>query len=230
MTFRFDIADAGEFAARKENKFALYPLNTEPEVALLAFGRPYRNQIETVRNIASSLPVGWKLVVKEHPNAFGYRTADYYRKLKQIPNVLVAGPKTDTGKLTDACSLLVLVYGTIGLEAIIKKKPTILLSIPPYAVFSEKMVRYAPDPWKLAETIRDLLRDHKHDEAEVEAYVAAHIRTGVRANLFTELLGKGGRQKGGGHSSVDEQYRSLAFYARKRIKEEQQRICGDDRS
>jgi hypothetical protein len=52
-----------------EFSYAFYPMHTEPEVALSVFGRPYQNQIETIRNIAANLPVSWKLVVKDHPIA-----------------------------------------------------------------------------------------------------------------------------------------------------------------
>lgn len=222
--YPFDIHNAQDYLGTNPGPFALYPLNTEPEVALLAFGRPYRNQIETVRNIAAALPVGWKLVVKEHPNAFGYRSVGYYRKLKQIPNVLLASHRADTGQLTQACSLLALVYGTIGLEAIIKKKPVILLCETPYGVFPNTMVRFSPDGWRLGQDIRDLLDSFQYDERKVEAYLAAHIKTGIRINLFTELLQKGGRTGGQSGLSLQKQYASLAIYLRCRIKEEQARL------
>ena len=50
------------------------PKQKEPEVTLLVWGRPYINQIEVARKFARCLPVGMKLVVKEHPAAVGYRT------------------------------------------------------------------------------------------------------------------------------------------------------------
>lgn len=224
-SYRFDIEDGARFAGAHRGAYAIYPLNTEPEVALLAFGRPYRNQIETVRNLAAALPVGWKLVVKEHPNAYGYRTIAYYRKLKQIPNVVLAGPAADTGSLTDGAGLVALVYGTIGLEAIIKKKPLLIFSEAPYAVFPQHMVKLNDNPWRLGEDIRQLLDGYRYDESQVQAYVAAHIRTGIRINLFTGLLAKSGRQSGEPGKALDQQYRELAVYTRQRIAEEQMRLA-----
>lgn len=223
--FEFDVNDAAAFAAEHEGRYAIYPLNTEPEVALLAYGRPYRNQIETVRNLAASLPVGWKLVVKEHPNAFGYRKKGYYRKLKQIPNVLIASPRADTGRLTDGCGLVVLVYGTIGLEAIIKRKPVLILSRVPYDIFPQTMVRFSANPWQMGHDIRDLLDGYRYEPAHVEAYIAAHIRTGIRVNLFTGLLGKGGRQAGDNAETIDQQYVKLAIHVTERIAEERRRLA-----
>lgn len=228
MRIRFDIAHNDDFVLLNNGRYAVYPLNTEPEVALLAFGRPYRNQIETVRNIAASLPIGWKLVVKEHPNAYGYRNTAYYRKLRQIPNVMLAGPTADTGRLTDGCGLLVLVYGTIGLEAIIKGKPTVVLNAAPYGAFPSTMVRYVDNLWNLGGEIRDLLNTHAHDENQIVAYIAAHIRTGIRLNLFTGLLSKGGREAGDMKTPIREQYALLARYTRERVAEESARHAGPD--
>jgi hypothetical protein len=218
---RFDIDDVAAFVRNHEGRYALYPLNTEPEVALLAFGRPYRNQIETVRNLAVSLPVGWKLVVKEHPNAYGYRRAGFYRKLRQIPNVLLAGPRGDTGRLIDGSSLVALVFGTIGLEAIIKRKPIVVFCRTPYAVFPRNMVRYVDNLWELGAEIRDLLASYEYQEPQVEAFLAAHIRTGIRLNLYTGLLGKGGRETVSMDNTMEQQYAELARYTRRRIAEEQ---------
>jgi len=225
LGMHFDVTDAASLARFHARPYALYPLNTEPEVALLAFGRPYRNQIETVRNVAAALPVGWKLVVKEHPNAFGYRSANYYRKLKQIPNVLLAAPSADTGKLIDACALVLLVFGTIGLEAIIKGKPVVIFCETPYGVFPRTMVRYVDGASQLSSEIRVLLDHHVHDETQVEAFLAAHIATGVQVNLFTGLLGKRGRETENLSRTLDEQYVDLANYLRHRLVEECERFA-----
>jgi hypothetical protein len=227
--FQFDIEDDKAFTATQAGCFAIYPLNTEPEVALLAFGRPYRNQIETVRNLAASLPVGWKLVVKEHPNAYGYRTTAYYHKLKQIPNVLLAGPKADTGRLIEESELVALVYGTIGLEAIIKQKPLLIFGEVPYGVFPPNMVRLNEKPWHLGRDIRRLLDDYRYDETQVLAYVAAHIRSSIKVNLFTGLLAKSGRHSGASDKSLVEQYADLAEYTRQRVNEEIARRANSER-
>jgi len=223
--FCFDIDNVNAFTAMHARRYAIYPLNTEPEVALLAFGRPYRNQIETVRNLATALPVGWKLVVKEHPNAYGYRSTAYYRKLKQIPNVLLAGPQADTGRLIEFSGLVALVYGTIGLEAIIKKKPLLIFCKAPFGVFSSNMVRHNENPWRLGHDIRSLLDDYQYDETQVIAYLAAHIRASIRVNLFTGLLAKAGRQTGEAGKPLSEQYACLAAYTRQRVGEEIARLA-----
>jgi hypothetical protein len=219
----YDFNNPDDFISKYRGRYAVFPLNTEPEVALLAYGRPYRNQIETVRNLSISLPVGWKLVVKEHPNAYGYRSIGYYRKLRQIPNVVLAEPAVDSNKLIEGSGLVVVVFGTIGLEAIIKGKPLVTLCQIPYDLFPRTMVRYVYNLWELGKEIKDFLSEYEYDEVEVEAFLAAHIATGIRANLFTELLGKGGRETVAMKQNVESQYANLACYIRKRVREEIER-------
>lgn len=222
--FTFDVKNEDEFIREHEGRYAVFPLNTEPEAAILTFARPYRNQIETARNIAASLPVSWKLLVKEHPYAWGYRNANYYRKLREIPNVALAGPNADTGRLIDSARLVFLTYGTIGLEALIKGKPLVVFNRAPYGVFPQEMVRYAGHPWRLAEEVQDLLARHTQDDGKVTAFIAAHVATGIPLNLYTELLGKGGRETHGMGRTVDEQYGDLAQYLKRRVAEETQRL------
>ena len=58
----------------------------------MVYGRAWMNQIEAIRNIARNLPVGMKLLVKEHPAALGYRSVSFYKKVTAIPNVLLVSP------------------------------------------------------------------------------------------------------------------------------------------
>ncbi|WP_119166695.1 capsular polysaccharide export protein, LipB/KpsS family [Algihabitans albus] len=223
----FDVrpGDEARFATEHAGRYVLFALNTEPEVALLAYGRPYRNQIETARNLAAALPVGWTLVVKEHPNARGYRSRGFYRRLREIPNVRLVAPMAKSGPLLEQAALVALVYGTVGLEALIRHKPLVVFSRAPYEIFPSTMVRYVADPWSLGSEIRGLLDDHAHDELALEAYIGAHVSTGVRANLFTELLGKGEREAMNTGGTVEEQYGRLAEEACRRIGEERTRLA-----
>lgn len=204
--------------------YALYPLNTEPEVALLVYGRSYRNQIETVRNVASSLPLGWKLFVKEHPNAKGYRSAGFYKKLSAIPNVVLIEPAVSTDYLVLNAQMVFVVFGTIGLEAVLKEKPVISLSKTPYGSFPTNMVRCVEYMPGLAGEIRDLHERYQYDEWALISYVAAHIESSIPLNLFTGLLGKGGRESTKMNQSLEEQYKTLAHYSVLRIQEEVKRL------
>ncbi|MEM4248360.1 MAG: hypothetical protein QXH80_03755, partial [Candidatus Nanoarchaeia archaeon] len=111
----------------KELDFILYPLHMEPEIVLAQFARPFLNQIEVIRNICLSMPVGMTLLVKEHPRMLGRRSWGYYKKLLEIPGVKIADFSISSEDLLKFCKLVVIIRGTIGLEAAIAKKPVITL-------------------------------------------------------------------------------------------------------
>ncbi len=202
------------------HKYAFYPMHTEPEVALSVFGRPYQNQIETIRNIAMNIPVSWKLVVKDHPNAWGFHSKDYYKKILSIPNVIMLESTTSSQIILKQTKLAVVVNGTIGLEAIMAKIPLITLGYSPYYVFPESMVRHVSSIYNLSSSIASLMSGYQYDEGSVIAYLAAHIKGSIRISLFTELLGKGGRNKVPSQKVIQEQYSDLAEYTLRRIAEE----------
>jgi hypothetical protein len=173
-------------------EYAFYPLHKEPEVTLLVYGRPYLNQIEVIRNLARSLPIGMNLVVKEHPAALGYRSLSYYRKLLAIPNILLAPPEMTSRELIQNARLVTIIGGSVGLEAIIMKKPVVALGRVPFSFFPDTMVRYIREMDNLGWEIRDLLENYQHDEGALIAYVAAVIKESVPIDFYSRLLGRRG--------------------------------------
>ncbi len=184
-------------AASLLTKFALYPLHFEPEIALQIFARPLQNQIEVVRTLALSLPAGMQLVVKEHPRAVGFRPLGYYRKLLEIPNVLLADAATPSVSYLRYASLVAVITGNIGLEAVTLRKPVIVLGETDISELPDVMVRTCHNPYELSAQIFDLLKTHRHDEAALEAFLAAFVEGGVPVDLYSTLLGKDARLRFG---------------------------------
>lgn len=172
--------------------FAFFPLHTEPEVSLLVHGRGFLNQIEVARSLASSLPVGWRLLVKEHPASVGKRPLSYYRKLLAIPNVCMVRTSCTSNELIARASLVVTISGTIGFEALLHAKPVAVLGNTPFEFLPAGMVRRLTSPYRYAEEIGELLAQYSFDSSAVERYVAATISCSVRTNLYSELLAREG--------------------------------------
>ena len=202
--------------------FAFFPLHFEPEVALQVFGRPYQNQIEVVRALASSLPAGMELLVKEHPRARGFRPLQYYRKLLEIPNVRLVDTGIPTHIVVQRAELVTVISGSTGLEAAIFGRPVITFGTPVYNVLHGNMIRHITDLNRLGWEIKDLLDKYKADEPALERYIAATIAGSVPVDLYTSLLGKSERLREGREEMDEEQrakedYRLLAEYCSKRI-------------
>ena len=112
----------------KNEKFVYYSLSVEPERTLSISAPFYMNQLEVIRNIARSIPVDFKLYVKEH---YGmkyrhWRPLSYYKTIMDLPNVTLIHPSLSNEELIKNCSIVFTVTGTAGLEAAYYGKPSVV--------------------------------------------------------------------------------------------------------
>ena len=108
-----------------DEPYAFYPLHYDPELSTMVFAPYFTDQIWLIKQIAQSLPINWKLCVKEHPAMLGLRSPEYYRELKRIPNVVLLNPKYPAGEVIRGSSLVAVITSTSGLEAAFLNKPVI---------------------------------------------------------------------------------------------------------
>ncbi len=140
--------------------FIYFPLHSEPERALSIAAPYFTNQIEVVKNVARSIPVDYKLYVKDHPimDVKGGRNIEFYKELMKLPNVQFIHPSITQDELIKKCSLVITIAGTGGMEAAIYGKPSI--------IFSETLYSSLPSVYKLREmeelptAIRTSLKKH----------------------------------------------------------------------
>ena len=136
--------------------YAFYPLHTEPEITINVYARPYLNQIEALRLISHSLPVHWKLVVKEHPATNGRRPTGYYEKLLEILNVCLVPPGMPASFVARHARLVTILTGSVALEAMMSQVPVLILGNSPFDFLPRSMVRRVRDPCQLASEGQDL--------------------------------------------------------------------------
>ena len=107
--------------------FIYFPLQMEPERVLLISSKYYNNQIAVISNIAKSIPVGYKLLVKEHPTQkiWGWRSVDFYKQIMNLPNVRLIHPSIKGEEMLKRCSLVITISGTAAQEAAFYQKPSI---------------------------------------------------------------------------------------------------------
>jgi len=172
--------------------YAFFPLHTEPEVTLSVYSKPYRNQIEAARLFSHNLPIGMKLVVKEHPWAIGRRPLSYYLKLMEIPNVMLAHPGLNSRELASRAQLITVIAGSVGLEGSMLKKPAIVLGRTPYNFLPNSMIRYAENPERLGYEIQDLLENYEYNEAALLSYISAVMKNSVSIDFYSRLLRRPG--------------------------------------
>lgn len=107
--------------------FIYFPLQMEPERVLLMSARFYTNQLNAIVNISKSLPIGYKLYVKEHPimSIWGWRNTYFYKQILDLPNVELIHPLVSSDEIIKKCSLVITIAGTAAQEAAFHGKPAI---------------------------------------------------------------------------------------------------------
>jgi hypothetical protein len=71
----------------KDDQYVYMPLHLIPESTTFVKAPLYINELFIIEQISKSLPIGWKLYVKEHQSMLGERSLQFYKKVKQFPNV-----------------------------------------------------------------------------------------------------------------------------------------------
>ena len=131
----------------------------QPEQTTLIGGNFFANQVATIENIAKCLPLGYRLIVKEHPRGRGARPAWQYLHLAHYPNIQFCD--ADSKEILKRCEAVVTITGTIGLEAMALDKPVVVLGNV-YYDFSE--VVYKAHSWPdLGQTLRRILIDREYE-------------------------------------------------------------------
>ncbi len=108
--------------------FVFFPLHFQPEATTLVCAPHCLNQVSVIEDIAKSLPVGCKLVVKEHHDSIGRRRIRDYLDIKTNWNVVLVGPKDNSLELVKKCKGVVTITSTVGLQALLLRKPVITLA------------------------------------------------------------------------------------------------------
>lgn len=198
-------------------KFAYYPLHVEPEIALSVFGREYLNQIELVRNISRSIPITWKLAVKDHPAGVGRRNIRYYKKLLEIPNVVLANHYVDSAYVIEHSQMVFTVSGFSGFEAILKRKPVITFGKTFYDILPDLMIQKVQSLQVLPFVVKGLLENYRYCENEIVCLIAAIIKNSIPLNLYSQVLKKDGRVSFEG-KTPDKQKSEFANYLAEWIK------------
>lgn len=108
-------------------KFFLYPLHYHPEASTSVLSWANFNEIDIIRSIASSMPRGFKLYVKDHPSAKGFLSSSDYERIKSIPNVRLINSEINAKYLIKRSVGVVTLTSTVGYESLIIGKPVITM-------------------------------------------------------------------------------------------------------
>lgn len=150
--------------------YAFYPLHAVPENSTVLNASLIPNELAMIEYIAKTLPVHFKLIVKEHLIMIGERPIHFYKKLMEIPNVELAPYDISGTSLVKEAKITITLSGTSALESVMIGKPAIIFGNVDYEECEG--IFKAGDLFLLPELIKKALK-HKVDEDKVAKFIAA---------------------------------------------------------
>lgn len=122
------------------NRYIFFALHYQPEMTTSPMGGWYVHQYLAIEMLSHYAPRGVLIYVKEHPWMLelpqNTREKELYLCLVKMKNVVLVSMKESTQKLLDNCSAVASITGSVGYEALYKKKP--------YIMFGYQIMQYGP--------------------------------------------------------------------------------------
>ena len=117
-----------------DSDFVYVPLHLQPEMTTSSLGGEFVDQALLVESLSKTLPVGWKIYLKENPKQSYYdRDYTFFQRISELPNVSWVPADTDTMVLSAKSKVVATVSGVAGWEAIKLGTPAIIFGVTWYA-------------------------------------------------------------------------------------------------
>ncbi len=161
----------------KEQYVVLF-LHYQPEATTCPGGDIFVDQRLCVELLLKNLPKSWKVYVREHPHQFmryriGHtsRMRDMYDDLVKNKRVKLISIEEEAFELIKYAKAIGTVTGTVGWEAMVRKKPVIAFGLCWYENYSKGVLRITDE--NSAKNILSFIENYSYDEHSLLAYLAA---------------------------------------------------------
>jgi hypothetical protein len=158
-----------------EGRKVYFPLHMQPEYTTDVRAPFYTNQSALIESIAKSVPMGYRVVVKEHPGMKGERKLSYYRQLRNFYNVDLLSPSVDGHHLILSSDVNLTVTGTTAWESILYEKPVIAFGPLCYGYFD--LVYQCNDVTELPNLIAEAVRNFRPDRTLLLKFIWSFLVT-----------------------------------------------------
>jgi Capsule polysaccharide biosynthesis protein len=158
----------------RSRPFVYFPLHVTDDYKITRIIPHCRDQVSLVEQVADALPVGYDLVLKEHPMSIGRNSIRLLRRLRRRPNVRLVQPHASSHDLIRRSTAVAVISSTVGLEALLYEKPVLTLGDPFYAGFGvtldvgsfaeitervPELLRFRPDPERIRRFLHAAMRN-----------------------------------------------------------------------
>jgi len=116
-----------------DRPFVFHPIHAGFDAQISVRAPQWENQLALVGHIASSLPYGYELAVKEHPFEVGALPVAGLRSLlRQKPEVRLLEPTIHAHAILARCVAVTTINSTTGFEALFFRRPVLTFGHGPY--------------------------------------------------------------------------------------------------
>jgi len=175
--------------------FTIFALHYQPESTSMPRGGVFHDQLYVLELLSKYLPEDWNIYIKENPKQFNplgegatCRLLRFYRDAKKFPRVSFLPVDYNPFTLIDRAKAVITVAGTMGWEAMVRKKPVICFGQSWYESFSNGVLRIRDN--KDMEKIVDFIENFKYSEQKLLAYLKAIERNSIIAYYYIDLKEK----------------------------------------
>lgn len=159
-------------------EYLYFPLHVDPEASTMVISPMFTDQVAVIESIAKAMPAGVKLVVKEHIPCLGKRPDGFYKRISQIPDVILLSPFVNNFDLIKNAKLVCTITGTAGWESMILGKPPLVIGDVHYLSVGEGVLHW-PDLSSVGEGIRKALNTAPVSDRALQIYIASIMTTGL---------------------------------------------------
>ncbi|MGR2736825.1 hypothetical protein ACUY1T_00060 [Billgrantia sp. Q4P2] len=159
-------------------RWVYFPLHVDPEASTMVLSPWHTNQVAVIEALAKSLPADAILVVKEHLPMLGVRPKGFYEIISKIPRVVLISPLQKGLWWVKKSSLTVVITGTAALEAIMLRKPALVIGDSPFLSIGDGIM-HAPCLSQLHEKVDLALSMKPASDESIIRYLCA-----VKENSF----------------------------------------------
>ena len=130
---QFELIKAKAVPLDELGPFIYFPLAYATESPVVVGSPKCFRQDFIAEFVARVLPQGLSLGVKQHPfNPAESMPYEMIRRIVRLPEVRLVPPATSSWDLVKRASAVVSVHGTPGFEALLMRRPVVVLGVPPY--------------------------------------------------------------------------------------------------
>lgn len=161
-----------------DDKYVVVFLHYQPEATTCPIGDIFVDQGLMVDMLLKYLPKSYKIYVKEHPSQFrahmeGHtgRIKEMYDDFKKNERIRLVSIYEDTFSLVDNSKAVVTISGTVGWEAMVRKKPVLLFGTTWYENYTKGVLRVYDEI--SASHMTEFVSSYTYDGHALKAYLAS---------------------------------------------------------